>query len=369
VKLTPDVIYDAAIDDALFAELPGRLAAAFQARSCVLHWRDQSGAAEISTHSGYFSDADMANYAENFVEHDLWTDAGMRQGFVNKAWRVSDLVPATSYERSIFYNEWIRSMGDDTFHCCGSVMQTPHGAGIIGLHRGKGQTDFSNAVLADLNRNVAHLRRMFAIRARLEHVTARQDLLGAVFSAGHEAAFAVSFNGRILMANDQGDLALRAQRLVKSVCGQLQAVDNASRTDLEAAIALAGKAETYTGSTCLLRAGNGEFAIASVLPLSSLAYGPAILVTLQNAARQLPEAELARHLRQAFGLSGAETAIALLLASGRTLNEISDIRGSAIGTVRTQVKAIMLKLGARRQGDVVRIVGQFGGPAASSAAG
>lgn len=71
VKLTSSLIYEATLDDQLFAELPVMVAAAFEARSCVFHWRDLSGTAEISTHSGYFSDDQMADYATNFAEHDL----------------------------------------------------------------------------------------------------------------------------------------------------------------------------------------------------------------------------------------------------------------------------------------------------------
>jgi DNA-binding CsgD family transcriptional regulator len=359
VKLTPDLIYEAALDDDLFGELPSIVATALEARSCVLHWRDQNGAAEISTHSGYFPNEQMTNYASNFVGHDLWTEAGMRQGFVNRAWRTTDLVPTKDYERSIFYNEWIRSMGDDTFFCCGSVMQTAHGDGIIGLHRGKGQPDFSDRVLDDLNRNVGHLRRLFAIRGKIAMLTKRNDLLSAMFGSDREATFAVGSGGRILLANHAAEAMFRSGRFLRCRSGQLRAVSDASRRGLEAALAAALQEPERQASTCLLRSDDGAVLIASLMPLPSSFSQPAVLVTVDDERGRMPPQVISTHLQDAFGLSPAEADVAIRLADGATIREISDQRRSALGTVRIQVKAVLSKMGARRQGEVVRTVGML----------
>jgi DNA-binding CsgD family transcriptional regulator len=359
VKLTPDLIYEAALDDDLFAELPSIVATALEARSCVLHWRDQDGAAEISTHSGYFSNEQMTNYACNFVGHDLWTEAGMRQGFVNRAWRTTDLVPTKDYERSIFYNEWIRAMGDDTLFCCGSVMRTPHGDGIIGLHRGKGQSDFSDRLLHDLNRNVEHLRRLFAIRGKIAMLTKRNDLLSAMLGSDREATFAVGSGGRILLANHAADAMFLSGRFLRCRSGQVRAVSDASRRAFEAALAAAVQEPERQASSCLLRSDDGAVLIASLTPLPSSFSQPAVLVTVDDERSRMPPQVISTHLQDAFGLSPAEADIAIRLTDGATIREISDRRGSTLGTVRIQVKAVLSKMGARRQGDVVRTVGRL----------
>jgi DNA-binding CsgD family transcriptional regulator len=368
VKLTPDLIYEATLDDDLFAELPSIVAAAMGARSCVLHWRDQNGAAEISTHSGYFSDAQMADYANNFASHDLWTDAGMRQGRVNRAWRTSDLVPTSDYERSVFYNEWIRAMGDDTLFCCGSVMRTPHGDGIVGLHRGKGQPDFSDRVLHDLNRDVGHLRRMFAIRGKIAMLSQRNDLLSAIFSSDREATFAINRSGRILLANGAADAMLQAGRFLRCRNGQVRVVTDSSRRDFEAALAAAVDRSERQASSCLLRSEDGALLIASLMPLSAFSE-PAVLVTIDNERARMQPEVIAAHLQQAYGLSRAEADIAMRLADGDTIREISDRRASAVGTVRVQVKSVLSKMGARRQGEVVRTVGMLAHGRAASGPG
>lgn len=359
MKLTTGMIYEAALDDALFAELPSIVARAMDARSCVLHWRDENGAAEIFTHSGYFSDAHMADYAANFAEHDLWTDAGMSQGLVNRACNTTDLVPASDYERSIFYNEWIRAMGDDTFYCCGSVMQTPLGQGIIGLHRGKTQPDFSPKALGQLNRRVDHLRRMFAIRGRLAGLSDRGDVLNAIFTSGPQPAFVLSTIGRVVMVNAAGDAFLRAGRFLRPRNGRLEPVRDDNRQAFEAAVSAASGAGDRRASECLLAARDGSVVLASLTPLSTQLSQAAVLLSIQERRQSLPREIVHAHLQRAYGLSVAEADIALRLADGQTIQEISDARRSTIGTVRTQVKHVLFKMDAKRQADVVRTVGTW----------
>ena len=359
VKLSPDLIYEAALDDALFAEFPSIIADALDARSCVLHWRDPQGAAAIATHSGYFSDAHMADYAFNFAEHDLWTDAGMRQGFFNKAWKTSDLVPLASYERSIFYNEWIRAIGDDTYYCAGSVMRTSEGDGIIGLHRGRTQGDFSAAALDELNGHVDHLRRMFTIRGRLSRLTTRNDLLGAIFASPRQAAYLVDANGRLIMANPQADELLSRRAYLRSRAGKIESACEALQPMFSQAVATAADPAQRRATSCLLRGRDGTFLTAALTPIVAPHVASAVLVTIE-VDRRAPDAAVAkRHLQDAFGLSPSESEIAFQMADGCTLAEIGERRRSATSTVRTQVKHILSKMHARRQSDVVRIVGRF----------
>ncbi|HET7816382.1 MAG TPA: LuxR C-terminal-related transcriptional regulator [Sphingomicrobium sp.] len=365
MKLSTNLIYEAALDDELFEKLPSILAGTVGARSCVLHWRSEIGAPEIFSHSGYFPDAEMLNYATNFATHDVWTDAGMRQGFANRAWRTTDLVAANDYERSIFYNEWIRAMGDDTFYCCGSVMQTVHGQGIIGLHRGKTQADFSSGELGKLERHVDHLRRMFAIRGRIAGVTQRRDLLEAIFASGREAALVLNGDGRVLTANAAGDALLRAGRFVRIRNGQVQAAVEGDWQAYERALAAASDVREPRASDCLLRSKDGGAVVISLMPVSAPRprSRPTVLLTIAERRKALPRELVGRRLQSLYGLSAAETDIALRLADGQTAKQIGDARRSATGTVRVQVKHVLLKMDAKRQADIVRtVVGIFHQP-------
>jgi DNA-binding CsgD family transcriptional regulator len=71
-----------------------------------------------------------------------------------------------------------------------------------------------------------------------------------------------------------------------------------------------------------------------------------------------PRSELAervhRILRLSYGLTTAESQIAQLLIDGYEPLQIASIRERSLATVRTQVRRILAKAGARRQLDLVR---------------
>ncbi|WP_333605219.1 helix-turn-helix transcriptional regulator [Novosphingobium sp.] len=63
-------------------------------------------------------------------------------------------------------------------------------------------------------------------------------------------------------------------------------------------------------------------------------------------------------LRTAFGLSAAETDVALALASGETRDEIAATRNTSVQTVKAQLKSIFGKVGVNRE---VELVAMFAG--------
>jgi len=57
-------------------------------------------------------------------------------------------------------------------------------------------------------------------------------------------------------------------------------------------------------------------------------------------------------LETAYGLTTAESQIALLLAAGKSAQLIATERGVAVGTVRAQIKSILAKVGVSRQAEL-----------------
>ena len=62
---------------------------AYGARSCTLHWRHDKYDAEVMAHSGYFTDAQLIDYAENYTGSDLWSLADSRKSTIGSLWRHS----------------------------------------------------------------------------------------------------------------------------------------------------------------------------------------------------------------------------------------------------------------------------------------
>jgi DNA-binding CsgD family transcriptional regulator len=64
-----------------------------------------------------------------------------------------------------------------------------------------------------------------------------------------------------------------------------------------------------------------------------------------------------KRLRREYGLTPAETALAIAVAGGAALRDYADERGVTVGTVRFQMKQVLAKTECRRQSDLVRLIG------------
>jgi DNA-binding CsgD family transcriptional regulator len=81
------------------------------------------------------------------------------------------------------------------------------------------------------------------------------------------------------------------------------------------------------------------------------------LVVVVDPVRHAPsETDLAEF----FGLSTAEARLAAAIMVGKRLSAIAADRGVQITTVRTQLRSILNKVGAKRQSDLVRILSSTG---------
>jgi DNA-binding CsgD family transcriptional regulator len=61
-------------------------------------------------------------------------------------------------------------------------------------------------------------------------------------------------------------------------------------------------------------------------------------------------------LRELYGLTPAESALATLLAEGKTLQEAAGLRGVTHQTARSQLKSIFSKTATRRQSELLRLL-------------
>jgi pimeloyl-ACP methyl ester carboxylesterase/DNA-binding CsgD family transcriptional regulator len=65
--------------------------------------------------------------------------------------------------------------------------------------------------------------------------------------------------------------------------------------------------------------------------------------------------DVSRVLSRAFGLSNAELGVLRLLAAGETVGEVASRTGRRVGTVRSQLHALLAKTGTRTQAELMRI--------------
>jgi DNA-binding CsgD family transcriptional regulator/mannose-6-phosphate isomerase-like protein (cupin superfamily) len=97
-----------------------------------------------------------------------------------------------------------------------------------------------------------------------------------------------------------------------------------------------------------------------------------VTVDLATAGIVAPEQRRALEFAALFGLTPAETEVALALAHGARLVEIASSRKVSLNTIRTLATRLRSKLGVRSQAEIVRIVmlhlGAFADPPRSASA-
>jgi len=63
-----------------------------------------------------------------------------------------------------------------------------------------------------------------------------------------------------------------------------------------------------------------------------------------------------RELAELYGLSPAESRLALALEQGKKMTELTDAFGVKITTLRTQLSSVLKKCEVERQSDLVRLI-------------
>ena len=75
--------------------------------------------------------------------------------------------------------------------------------------------------------------------------------------------------------------------------------------------------------------------------------------------RPRSEGQLRDRLRRLYTLTTAEADVVMRLAAGETPAQIAAARGTAIDTVRSQLKATLSKMGANRQAGLMALVSRL----------
>jgi DNA-binding CsgD family transcriptional regulator len=279
----------------------------------------------------------------------------------------SMILSETEMDKDEFYADCMTPIGLRYF-ISGHVMSTDSHMAVFAAQRTKSQGHVGPDEIALMQQLTPHLRqaadvkfRLAAAREHLQHDPAGLDLLA-------EGCVTVARSGKVQRAN------ARAQAMFAAADG---VAVNGDR------IALADKGAARCYAKCLADIGSGKLSktamrvrdfparrpsgkrpfLISVRPLPAtthfwpdLDYGAALVFIRDTEDFIRLDRRL---LAEAFQLSDAEADIAAALDNGQSINEIARDREVSITTVRSQLYALMAKLGVRRQNDLIRLLAQY----------
>jgi DNA-binding CsgD family transcriptional regulator len=137
------------------------------------------------------------------------------------------------------------------------------------------------------------------------------------------------------------------------------------RADCRLRDALAGLRGGRGGRSILVRGqGPAQARILHVLPIvgeaNDLFFGAwALLMLTGRRQAAAPTSDL---LGQLYDLSPAEARVARALTTGRSIEDIANLAGLSVHTIRNQLKAVLAKTGAARQSELVSILSGLSPP-------
>lgn len=280
-------------------------------------------------------------YVEAYWSHDVWAAEGKR-GRVGAAAVGDALIEPRARRQNAFINELCTPYGIDDL-VGGLVSLTPQTMISFAAMRQRGQRPFDDAHAAIVERLVPHVRRALLVEDALLGARRDEKIAWAVVDRLPLGAFVLDARRRVLHAN-----AVASRLVAEGLVLDARPIRELLATGEPRIVAVNGK--RLTAIVVPLPEEESVFDVASDR-------GRVLLVVTDPAARTVPSAEL---LTQLYGLTSAESRVALLVGGGLAPKEAADQLGTAWNTVRAQLRAIYAKTGTGGQSALVRLLVMLG---------
>jgi DNA-binding CsgD family transcriptional regulator len=280
----------------------------------------------------------------------------------------SDFITPDEHKRHPHYQEFARPF--DIPYICLTTLDRPS-EGLIGLavtRTGK-QGHISSAERRVFASIAPHVRA--AVRTHIALEGHGDALLSGALEAVSIPAFICDGSGRVRELTPAAEAVVSSCRGLQLRLGWLRAALPADTRALNEAIERAistlgqGSVAGPRNSTVAVRASADDAAplLLDVIALPNHRFGftfvPRVLVLLRGEGVNAAEHRRAAILRSVYGMTAAETEIALELFAGKSTEDIAAGRRASVATVRTQIKSVLTKAGARRQIELVARLGRM----------
>jgi DNA-binding CsgD family transcriptional regulator/PAS domain-containing protein len=228
----------------------------------------------------------------------------------------------------------------------------------------RGSEPFDTAERVELpSALVPHLEQALRAHKKLTTLTQSSADLGAALEAVRHGIVIVGSDGWVINLNTAAERVLRADDGLKMWSGRLAATSTTAEHQLQRALhaALTHDGSTIRGGRSFLceRSSRNRPYVIHVLPLHHTATdetssdAKALVLIVDPDQKPEPARALVRRL---YGLTMTEADVAVRIASGADLQELSDELSVSIATVRKHLQHVFDKTGTHRQAELVRLV-------------
>lgn len=368
-----DLIYEGALDTQPWQSALPALRQALDAQVVSLVLRPPSDDDKGVILNCVRPDPDREPGADSLADPGDWEAKAYREQFfaldpfvnlpLDKIVALEDIMPDDELMSSDYYQHYLQPI--NLFRILGVDTQEPGGMlARLRVSRQHGEPRFDATERSLLERVTPHLRRAIQVYAALNRATSERDVYAGAVDQLSVATIILDEQGRLVDNNalasaimEQADgLSLKNQQL------QIQARE--LNRELQESLSVVIKAQ-QEGATSVVRAlrvprsgKRGDLGLViRPVPPSERGEGQSIpCATVFISDPDLKESASQQILGELFGLTPAEANLAILLARGLSLAEVSDSQHISLHTVRAQLKSVFAKTGVSRQAELVRLV-------------
>jgi len=322
-----------------------------------------------SVHYQFGTDPD---YRQLYLEKYLTIDPMFGTYFVldvGEVFSTSTIMAHAEFLQSRFYVEWVRPQGwIDNIAVYLDRSGEDHSAFALFRNEREGIAD--EPARERMRLLVPHLQRAVLIANLVEYKTAQAATFADALDGLSASVLFADASGRITHANASGRAMIADGNVLGASSGRLLASDpdvNRVLRDIFLAADTGDAAIGVSGVAVPLVARDGERYVAHVLPLSSGARRSAGVSYAAAAALFVQKAALATNsppesIAKTYRLTPMELRVLLAIVEVGGAPQVAETLGIGEGTVKTHLKRLYEKTGARRQADLVKLFAGYTSP-------
>lgn len=303
-------------------------------------------------------DWELTAYREEFFSLDPFVNLPL-----DEVVALEDIMPDEELVSSDYYLHYLQPI--DLFRILGVDTAEPGGMlARLRFSRRRKEARFNSQERELVARVTPHLRRAIQIYATLNRTTSERDVYAGAVSQLAVATIILDEQARALNTNAVAQVLLD-QRDGLTLKGQHLHIEGRDiNKELQQALADIIRAQQQ-GQATVVRAlrvprpsGRSDLGlIVRPVPVSQWSEGqssPCAAVFISDP--DVHEQASKKTLGELFELTPAEANLAILLAQGLSLTEVSEAQNISPHTARAQLKSIFAKTGVSRQAELVRLI-------------
>jgi DNA-binding CsgD family transcriptional regulator len=209
-----------------------------------------------------------------------------------------------------------------------------------------------------------HLRRAVTIGRLIDLKSLEASDSASTLDGVAAGIFLADGKGAIVHANASGQALLERKSVVRQLNGTIVAVDPDATAALREALVAATGGDSEVGVKGIaipLSAGATDRFVANILPLTSgarrragAARGAVAAIFVRKAELEMPSA--IETIAQTYALTSRELSVLLGIVEIGGVPEVAPVLGLSETTVKSYLKSVFQKTGAKRQADLVKLV-------------